>query len=72
MVPSWTTPTKLAAAERHVALCEKNVANQRAVIAELERDGHDTTGAREVLSGQEETRRLYAKDRDRVLKELGR
>jgi hypothetical protein len=38
----------------------------------LERDGHDTTGAREVLSGQEETRRLYAKDRNRMLKELGR
>ncbi len=42
---------ELAAAERHVALCEKNVANQRAVIAELERDGHDTTGAHEVLRG---------------------
>ena len=62
---------ELAAAERHVALCEKNVANQRAVIAELERDGHDTTGAHEVLRGQEEMRRLYAKDRDRVLRELG-
>jgi DNA-binding transcriptional MocR family regulator len=62
---------ELAAAERHVALCEKNVANQRAIIAELERDGHDTTGAQEVLRGQEEMRRLYAKDRDRVLKELG-
>jgi DNA-binding transcriptional MocR family regulator len=62
---------ELAAAERHVALCEKNVANQRAIIAELERDGHDTTGTHEVLRGQEEMRRLYAKDRDRVLKELG-
>jgi hypothetical protein len=62
---------EFAAAERHVALCEKNVANQRAVIAELERDGHDTTGAHEVLRGQEEMRRLYAKDRDRVLRELG-
>jgi hypothetical protein len=63
---------ELADAERHVALCEKNIANQRAVITELERDGRDTTGAHEVLRGQEETRCLYAKDRERVLRELCR
>lgn len=63
---------ELTAAERHVAQCDRNVANQRAVIAELEREGHDITGAREVLRGFEETRRLYAKDLDRVLKEIGR
>jgi hypothetical protein len=63
---------ELAAAERHVALCEKNVANQRAIIAELERDGHDVAGAREILRQFEETCRLYTRDRDRLRKELGR
>jgi hypothetical protein len=53
-------------------LCEKNIANQRAIIAELEQDGHHATGAREVLREIEEVRRLYASDRARLLKELDR
>lgn len=69
-------PTKqeleFAAAVRHVAQCDRNIRNQLAVIGELERDGHDTAGAREVLRGFDEVRRLYAKDRDRLRKELGR
>jgi hypothetical protein len=67
-----TKRDELAAAQRHVAQCEKNIANERAIIAELERDGHDATGAREVLRECEEVRGLYARDRERVLKELDR
>ena len=63
---------ELAAAQRHVALCDRNIANMKAMIVELERDGHDGARAREVLRECEEIRGLYAGDRERVLKELGR
>jgi hypothetical protein len=67
-----TKRDELGAAQRHVAQCEKNIANERAIIAELERDGHDATAAREVLRECEKVRGLYARDRERVLKELDR
>jgi hypothetical protein len=63
---------KLAEAERSVAIADRNVANQRAIIEELERGGNDVRGARLVLRELEETRGLYARDRDRLLKQLGR
>jgi hypothetical protein len=46
------TPTpaeKLAEADRHIAHAESLIARQRNVLAELERDGHDTDTARDLL-----------------------
>ena len=40
------TKEHLVLAEEHVALDATNVARQREIIAELERDGHDATQAR--------------------------
>ncbi len=63
---------ELAAAERQVAACDRNVANQRAMIEELQQAGYSVKGAQYVLRELEDSRRLYVKDRDRLRKELGR
>ncbi|MBB4360646.1 hypothetical protein GGD66_008163 [Bradyrhizobium sp. CIR48] len=61
----------LAIAERHIALGVKLLAKQEALIAELDRHGHDTKGARDVLATMVETQSLHIDDRDRILRELG-
>lgn len=61
----------LAQAEEHVATGYRNIARQRGLIAELERDGHDTAKARALLSQFEELHALQLDDRDRILRELG-
>ena len=60
----------LAMVERHVAEGEIRLSRQRALIAELDRDGHDTADARAILATIRETQRLHVEDRDRILKEL--
>ena len=40
---------RLERAEGYVAEGERRVADQRALVAELERDGHDTTSSRRLL-----------------------
>ena len=40
------------------------------MIVGLERNGHDTTKAREILDTLEKTQLLHLSDRDRLLKEL--
>jgi hypothetical protein len=62
----------LTDAERHIAMCDRNIANQRAIIEELAPGGHDLEGTRLILQQFEDTRRLYARDRERLLRELGR
>jgi hypothetical protein len=61
----------LALAERHVTQGEQHVAKQRAIVAELERDGHDASSARELLDVFEQTQATHMADRDRLRKELG-
>jgi len=60
----------LAMAERHVAEGGILVCRQQALIAELDRDGHDTRAAWTILATMLETQRLHVEDRDRILKEL--
>ena len=60
----------LAMAERHVTEGEVHLSRQRALVAELDRDGHDTADARAILATMLETQRLHVEDRDRILKEL--
>lgn len=64
------TERHLAQAERHVALGERHIATQRAIIAELVRDGHDTSRAEALLATFEQSQRLHVEDRDRLRKEL--
>ena len=60
----------LALAEEHVVLGAKNVARQREIIAELQRDGHDTTQAWALLTEFEQLQAMHIADRDRLLGEL--
>jgi len=60
----------LALAREHVALGEKHIARQFEIIAELNRDGHDTVAARELLLQFEESQEEHVKHRDRLEKEL--
>ncbi len=60
----------LAQAERHVRLGEQHLALQRQLIAELERDGHDTVQAKAILRAFEETQALHIQHRDRLRRKL--
>jgi hypothetical protein len=50
-MPDWGMLKELVErAAADVALAEANISKQRAVIAMLQRQGHDTTAARELLA----------------------
>ena len=60
----------LAEAKAHVEMGSKTLARQRELIAELERDGHDSTQARAMLKQFEEVQAMHITDRERILREL--
>jgi hypothetical protein len=60
----------LVQAEQHVALGERHIARQREIVAELERDGHDTTQAKELLAVFLATQATHVVGRDRLMEEL--
>jgi hypothetical protein len=60
----------LALAERNLALGEKHIQRQRGLIADLERDAQDATGARVLLVTLEATQALHFADRDLLRQEL--
>jgi hypothetical protein len=60
----------LAQTEEHIATGDKNIARQRDVIAQLERDGHDTASARSFLREFEQLQALHIAERERLLREL--
>jgi hypothetical protein len=61
----------LERAERHVAEGHEHVRRQRILIDELERDGHDSTQARELLARFEDALALHLKDLERLRKAVG-
>jgi hypothetical protein len=61
----------LPQAEGHITLGKGHIARQHEIIAELERDGHDTTEAKRLLAIFEETK-MHLADRDRIRQELAR
>jgi hypothetical protein len=62
----------LQEAERHVAEGREHIEKQRRIIAELERDGHDTSTARELLETLEQSHRIHEEYRDLIKAELTR
>ena len=60
----------LARAERHVILGKRQIDGQYRVIAELEKDGHDTTEAVELLKQFIEAQERYEADRRRLMTKL--
>jgi len=60
----------LEEAERHVVRGERLISEQKLRIANLERDGHDSTTARELLETYRALQDEHLKNRDRIIKEL--
>jgi hypothetical protein len=60
----------LALAEHHVDQGKRHLARQEELIAELGREGLDTTQARKVLATLRETQALHEADVKRILGEL--
>ncbi len=60
----------LTQAEKHVASGEQHVRRQRELVAELERDGHDTAVAKQLLAEFERLWEMHIADRDRIQREL--
>lgn len=61
-----------AEAQDHVLRGMQIIARQHEIIAELERDGHDTARARKLLDQFEQTQALHMAHRDRLRQELDR
>jgi len=61
---------RLAKAEDQVELGALNVTRQREIVAQLERDGFDTVGARALLIEFEEAQTAYIAARDRLRREV--
>jgi arginine repressor len=61
----------LEKAQRHVAKAERHVASQRELVAQLEREGHDSSQANKLLRQFAELLAIHIADRDRLRKELG-
>ncbi|HXD14043.1 MAG TPA: hypothetical protein VNU65_07680 [Xanthobacteraceae bacterium] len=59
----------LARAQEQVELGAQNVVRQREIVAQLERDGFDNSGARTLLLEFEEAQTVYIAARDRLQKE---
>jgi hypothetical protein len=63
---------RLAQVERHVALDGVHIANQRAIVARLERAGSSETAlARKLLHHFEHMQLLHVEHCDRLREELG-
>ena len=58
------------AVERHIVLGRSHLARQEALIAELDRDGHDTTDAIAILATLRSSQGLLKGERERILREL--
>jgi hypothetical protein len=61
----------LAQAQRHVEEGERCVARQLAIVAELERDGHDTRQAVQLLCKLEAWLGLHTRRRNSLRKKFG-
>jgi hypothetical protein len=61
-----------ALAELHVAQGEDTIARQQQLIAELNRHGHDTRLATELLTTFEQTQNAHLLDRERLRAEFSK
>ena len=61
----------LAEAEAQAAKGLEHIAHQRTIIADLDRDGHDSRTANELLTALLRSQALHEQHRDRLKRELG-
>jgi hypothetical protein len=69
MIDRTTLLEHLDQSERHAAQGRAHLAKQEALIADLERDGHDTKDALAVLATLRETQTQHVLNVERLLKE---
>jgi hypothetical protein len=60
----------LEMAVRHVAKGREHIAKQTAMVAKLERDGHDSETAKELLALLHKTQHMHEDHREHILREL--
>jgi len=60
----------LEQAERHIAEGQRHIAKQMAIVAELERDGHDSKSSKELLAILHKTLQMHKDHRESILREL--
>jgi hypothetical protein len=60
----------LEQARRRVAEGQRHIALQREIVAEKERDGHDTSTSKQLLDQFEQIYAMYVAERDRLEEEL--
>jgi hypothetical protein len=65
-----TLEKNLTQAEAHTVKGHKRIALQHKIIAELDREGHDTVPARELLATFETTQAMHVANRDRIADKL--
>jgi hypothetical protein len=65
-----TLEKNLTQAEAHVANGQKRIAQQHEIIAELDREGHDTAPAIDMLASFERTQAMHIANRDRIAGKL--
>jgi hypothetical protein len=65
-----TLEKHLIQAEAHVANGQKRIAQQHEIIAELDREGHDTAPAKDMLASFERTQAMHVANRDRIAGKL--
>jgi hypothetical protein len=61
---------QLREADRHVVFGERLIARQRELLGLLQRDGHDTREAEEVMRVLEKSQELHVSGRDRIRTEI--
>jgi recombinational DNA repair ATPase RecF len=61
----------LSAVERQLVEVGRNVTNQRELVSQLEREGHDTDSPKRQLEQLEEVLTMHIAARDRIRKEQG-
>ena len=65
-----TTLAHLALADKNVALGERHIAQQEQIVADLDRDGHDTREALALLAVFRRAQAEHVAHRDLLLREL--
>jgi hypothetical protein len=61
----------LAQAQRDAAEGRRSIAHQEALLARIERDGHNAAEARKILAALRDAQTLHEQEVERLLRELG-
>jgi hypothetical protein len=57
-------------AERYLLRSEKNIIEQRQILSDLERDGHDTSIAKNMLDSLLISHEIHAAEADQIRRQL--